>query len=193
MMPAMWWRAAIVVGVIAAGAIACSGDDDAGGPQTRAGVLRVTRADGSRVEFSGVVRAWCGPTQGEATDELTGPQGLHVLGGELPTGSDRAESYWSFVRRVEHLERSAQTSLPEQETSGAVLFVLDSPTENELSSADDDEAAGAIEVEEWGCERGDIVRISFDATLGSELFQAPPVKVEGTVATEIGDAPASSD
>jgi hypothetical protein len=156
--------------------------------------LEITRADGSRIDVPGGVRAWCGPTRGEATDELSGPPGLYLLGGAFPTADDeRPQSFWSFVRRVEHVERESRTTLPEQETSGAVLFVLDGPQGNELSSADDEEASGTIEVEEWGCDRGDAVRLSVEATLGSELFQEPTVRVEGTVETEIGEPPPGWD
>jgi hypothetical protein len=53
----------------------------------------------------------------------------------------------------------------------------------------EEQASGTIEVEEWGCERGDEVRLSVDATLGSEFFEAPTVRVDGTVETEIGEPP----
>ena len=57
----------------------------------------------------------------------------------------------------------------------------------------EEQASGTIEVEEWGCERGDDVRLAVDARLDSELFDAPTVRVVGTVETEVGDAPPQSD
>ena len=162
-------------------AAACAGDPAEG--------LRITRADGSRVAVPGGVRAWCGPTQGEATEELTGPPGLYVLGGRLPGDDDEDPgSYWYFTRRQTDLERAAELSLPVSSQRETALFVLDAPRDNELSSAQE-QASGTIEVEEWGCERGDEVRLSVDATLGSEFFEAPTVRVEGTVETEIGEPP----
>jgi hypothetical protein len=166
-------------------AAACAGDTAAG--------LRITRADGSRVAVAGGVRAWCGPTRGEATDELTGPRGLYVLGGRLP-GDDEQDpgSFWIFTRRETDLARATELSLPVSSQRETALFVLDAPRHNELSSAQE-QASGTIEVEEWGCERGDDVRLSVDATLDSESFGAPSVRVEGTVETEVGDAPPQSD
>jgi hypothetical protein len=173
----------IGLALLAAG---CAGDDPADG-------LRITRADGSRAVMPDAVRAWCGPTQGEATDELTGPRGLYILGGERPAeGDDDPAPFWTFIRPLAAIERSERTALPEHETSGAVLFVLDGDNGNELSSSQDD-ASGSIEVEEWGCTEGDTVRVGVDATLGSEFGDAPPARVEGTVETVVADPPGWAD
>jgi hypothetical protein len=48
-------------------------------------------------------------------------------------------------------------------------------------------AKGRVEVVEWGCEKGDTVRISVDATLDGELFKAPTATVKGEIEASIGD------
>lgn len=174
-------RLAALAAAVSIGAAGCGGD----GP----GGLEITRADGSRVDIRDGVRAWCGATRGEATEELTGPLGLYVLGGEQPGADDEAaSSFWIFVQPTAALETSTRTSLPNEGEAAAVFFVLDDREGNELSSAQE-EASGTIELEEWGCDRGDTVRLSVEATLGSEFSDGPTARVEGTVETEIGVPP----
>lgn len=159
---------------------------------TSANALRVTRTNGLEVDFPGGIRAWCGPSRGENTEELTGPPALYVLGGEGPAEDEQdPASFWIFVGRVDALERSERTEL-RHEGDDVTLFALDGPAGNELSSAVED-ADGTVTVEEWSCDEGDRVRLAVDATLGSELAEMPSARAEGDVETTIGEPPAWAD
>jgi hypothetical protein len=50
-------------------------------------------------------------------------------------------------------------------------------------------STGRLVVEEWGCEKGDAVRVSVDARLESERGEAPETvtPVEGEIVGVIGD------
>ena len=165
--------------------LGCGGSDGDGeaATQVTANTLEVRREDGSRIEFPGTVRAWCG-SLGEfgAPDET-----LNVLGGERPRDGERAQPFWLISRPPEKIESKPQVTLPEEEGSYAIMFVLDDRN-NELSSHEE-EASGTIEFAEAGCDPGDRVRISIDAVLGSELFGLPNVTIRDEVAVTVGEAP----
>ena len=114
-----------------------------------------------------------------------------MLGGEFPPEEEgaEAETFWVFTWPTKGIERSPRLELPsETEAPGghAALFVYDSETPNELSSAEE-AAKGTIEVEKWGCRKGDSVRIKVDATLYGELFETPSSNVKGEIEASIGD------
>jgi hypothetical protein len=185
-------------GVLAAGLVllasGCGGSDGDGSTSNGGASLRVTREDGSQLKLLDEVHAWCGPAlyAPQAEDERAPsppkPTELWVVGGRLPDeGAEDADTFWMFSWPTKMIERSPRIELPDEGTAQhAALFVYDSEAPNELSSSEED-AKGVIEVEEWGCERGDTVRISVDATLDGELFETPTATVEGAVETVIGD------
>jgi hypothetical protein len=160
---------------------ACSfGDEKRGDEQTTANALRVTRDDGSTVEFPERLRAWCG-----RYDVDNPAEAVWVLGGELPD-SDNPPPFWIFSRRIADLERSSTVELPHRD-GHATLFVLDPKLRYELSTIEE-HASGKVVVEEWGCEKGDVVRLRVDARLQSEIHDEDSVTpVEGEVVAKIGE------
>jgi hypothetical protein len=183
-------------GVLAAALVflasACGGGD--GAADKGGSGIRVTREDGSQVKFPDEVHAWCGPgpfapqAEHEKAPTPPKPRELWVVGGRLPAeGAEDAETFWVFSWPTKAVERSPRIELPDEgEALHAALFVYDSEAPNELSSSEEN-AKGVIEVEKWGCEKGDTVRILVDATLDGELFETPTAIAEGEVETVIGD------
>jgi hypothetical protein len=188
---------ALCVLLLAAG---CGTDDDsdAGGG---ANALRVMRADGSHVKFADEVHAWCTPYR-DPDGEQDGdePMSVVVLGGEAPApgpGGDATSPFWIVDRAVEDIERSPKLVFPHEEGGHAALFVLDPETEYELSSMEE-ASTGHLVFEEWGCEKGDAVRVSVDARLESEGFgptEGPKTvtPVKGEIVAVIGDPIAFPD
>lgn len=173
-------------------ACSCGGGDESG--KQSGSALRVTREDGSELKFPDEIHAWCGPglfapqAEHERGPTPPKPRELWVVGGQLPAEeAEEAETFWMFTWPTKAIERSPRIELPDEgEAQHAALFVYDSETPNELSSSEED-AKGVIEVEKWGCEKGDTVLISVDATLDGELFETPTATAEGTIETVIGD------
>jgi hypothetical protein len=164
------------------------GSSDKGGHS-----LRVTRENGSLVKLPDEVHAWCGPARFAPPAEDEGapsppkPTELWVVGGQLPAErAERADTFWMFSWPTRAIERAPRIALPTEAVPHSPLFVYDSLERNELSGSQE-RAKGTVEVEEWGCRTGDTVRISVDATLEGELFQAPTATVEGEIETVIGD------
>jgi hypothetical protein len=181
------------IGVLAGGlvllAAGCGFGD--GSPGKEGHSLRVTREDGSQLKLPEEVHAWCGPGPFAKQEGASKGRELWVVGGELPTEEEGVEpvTFWVFSWPTKGIERSPRLELPsETEAPGghAALFVYDSKTPNELSSAEED-AKGTIVVEKWGCEKSDTVRISVNATLYGELFQTPSATVKGEIEASIGD------
>jgi hypothetical protein len=173
--------------------LACGCDGSAGSGEKGGSGLRVTREDGSEVKLPDEVHAWCGPARFAPQAEHEGapsppkPKELWVVGGRLPAErAEEADTFWTFSWPTKAIRRAPRIALPSEVVPHAVLFVYDSPERNELSSSEE-RAKGTVEVEEWGCQKGDTVRISVDATLEGELFQAPTATVKGEVETVIGD------
>jgi hypothetical protein len=173
-------------------ASACGGSD---GARDKGGNgIRVTREDGSQVKFPDEVHAWCGPgpfapqAEHERAPTPPKPRELWIVGGQPPAEeAEEADTFWVFSWPTKSIERSPRIELPDEgEALHAALFVYDSETPNELSSSEED-AKGVIEVEKWGCEKGDTVHISVEATLDGELFETPTASAEGEVETVIGD------
>jgi hypothetical protein len=156
--------------------VAGCGSGEAGDDRGRASDLRATREDGSRIDFPGSLHAWCGART------------LHVIGGELP-GERRGENpppFWYYSQRLHGLEQGSPVALEDAPAQGAVMFVYDAKTDNELAT-DVEDTVGRVEVEEWVCDDGDTVHIVFDGTLGSEFGDAPSVKIVGEVEAQIGE------
>jgi hypothetical protein len=180
---------ALALIVVATGCAFGDGTADQGG----ANALEVTRSDGSKVEFSKQVRAWCAPDSDfEGGEEGDGPELVYVLGGD-PPDSEETGAYWLFARAVEDIQRSPDLEFPHVEGSEGALFVFDPERRYELSSTEE-KSSGGLVVEEWGCEKGDAVRISVDAKLGSEVTDEEVViPVEGEIAAVVGDPVALPD
>ena len=155
--------------------------------------LRLTREDGSQVKLPDEVHAWCGPArfappaEDESAPSPPKPTELWIVGGPLPAErGERPDTFWMFSWPTKELQRAPRIALPTEAVPHTPLFVYDSPERNQLSGSQE-RATGIVEVEEWGCQKGDTVRISVDATLEGELFQAPTATVEGEVEAVIGD------
>jgi hypothetical protein len=181
------------IGVLAAGLVLlASGCGFGAGSSGKEGdSLQVTREDGSQVKLPDEVHAWCGPGLFAKNSDTPNRRELWVVGGELPPEEEgvEPEAFWLFSWPTEGIERSPRLELPsETEAPGghAAFFVYDSETPNELSSAEE-AAKGTIEVEKWSCEKDDTVRITVDAKLYGELFQAPSATVKGEIEAVIGD------
>lgn len=159
----------------------------------RANALEVTRRDGTRVRFGGPIRAWCGPV-GELTgDDIGDDRALHVLGGELPPpqAEEPVDAFWVISRPLRHLEKSETLELPtehERDTTFFLLYPRGRLEENELSAYEEG-SKGELVFEEWGCDKGDRVRIRANATVASEFHGASPVEVDGEISVVIGDRP----
>jgi hypothetical protein len=174
--------------------LACGCDGSAGSGEKGGSGLRVTREDGSEVKLPDELHAWCGPgpfapqPEHERAPSPPKPMELWVVSGRLPVGrAEEADTLWIFSWPTKAVERSPTIELPDEgEALHASLFVNDSATENELSSSGE-KAKGTVEVVEWGCEKGDKVRLVIDATLDSEFFQGPTVEAVGEVEAVIGD------
>ena len=159
----------------------CAGSDDE--PQAS---LSITREDGSTVEISGRLRAWCGVprSQGDAG------RSLHVVeGDDAFTDPDVVPSYWLFRSELVQLERSTRLAVPQipVDTPSWSFFVNDVERDNEVATHTE-ESSGSIEVEQWGCDEGDPVTLSVSAQIASEIG-GESIRVSGTVTAEIGDPP----
>ena len=165
--------------VIAVALVGCSGGD-------ARPALPITREDGTVLETDGTLRAWCGvpPFQGDAGVSL------HVLEGrrafEQP---DDTPSYWIFRAELEKLEEMKSFAVPQMpvDTPSWVLFINDAERDNE-AAAYTEESLGSIQVERWGCEAGDVVTLTVDARVASEIG-GEALQARGTVTAEIGDEP----
>jgi hypothetical protein len=163
------------------------GSSDGTPAEGDANALKVTRDDGSTVEFPKQVRAWCDAYRNSEGDPVgDGPETVYVLGGD-PPDSDEPEAFWIFSRAVEDIERSPRLEFSHEEGSHAALFVLDPKLKYELSSMEE-HSSGSLTVEEWGCEKGDAVRISVDGKLESEVHDEESLTpVKGEIVATIGD------
>ena len=165
---------------------------DVGGSSSAKGgnAMRVTREDGSRLKFSDDLHAFCARASNYVGTGKPGPVELWVVAGRLPPEKEDVEptTLWLFSRSTREIERERRMSLPDEgeAPTHAAFFVFDSETENELAS-DQEESKGTIDVREWGCNKGDKVRLAVDGRLSSEFFQSPTVEVRGEVETVIGD------
>jgi hypothetical protein len=172
--------AVLVILTVIAALAGCSGGD--AGP-----ALAITRKDGTVVETDGTLRAWCGGPrfQGEAG------RSLHVLEGERAfANSDEAPSYWMFRVELEKLDQTTQFAVPQVpvDTPSWVFFVYDAERDNE-AAAYKEGSLGSIEVKRWGCDDGNVVTLTVNAGVASEIG-GEAVQVHGTVTTVIGDEPA---
>src|SRR5829696_1184816 len=148
--------------------------------------LPITREDGTLLVTDVKLRAWCGLARSEGNPRVS----LHVLEGQqaFERRNDRP-AYWLFRAELEELEEGTRFAVPQMpiDTPSWVLFIYDAERDNE-AAAYTEESLGSIQVERWGCKRGDVVTLTINArvesVIGGEALQA-----SGTVTVEIGDEP----
>jgi len=149
---------ALVVAVLALGA------------SPAAARLRFTRADGSAIRFHARPHVWCGSWEPDVPTPT-----LHVdLLGRM------RGSQLSVVRR--DLQRGRRRfTFPNEfvwdRPRGALLFVSDRPNK---ASTEDEDGSGALRVTRATCRLGGVVAFRINATLDSEFFDGPPIRVTGT-------------
>jgi hypothetical protein len=173
-----------VVFVVSLVVLACG---CSGGSGSSENWLRVNHEDGSRVTTPDDLHAWCGPGLFERAGAPKGRE-LWVFAGTLPPEEEgiKPETFWMFSWPTKEIECSPRIELPETEAQHGPLFVYDAAGPNELSASEED-AKGTVVVEKWGCKKGDVVRISVDATLADEVNRVPTATAKGTIETVIGD------
>jgi hypothetical protein len=149
--------------------------------------LAFRRTDGSRIRFRGTVRAWCG-----AWDDQTPTRTLHVAVLK-PDGSGYARPFWLVQAVLGDVSRGRVVRFPvgfdSSSVRGAIVFVYDLRTGNEVSS-EDEAAKGRMSFSSVGCDLGAPVRFTVTGRLGSELFQGKSVIVSGTFRGSVGHRPA---
>jgi len=168
--------------LLAVAASACTGDSDDATPG-----LRITRADGSVIEFEKSLHAWCGLLPSESDPGRS----LNVLAGDTPSGDlSDVGSYWRFSIELGKLEQTQRLLVPQVpvDTTLWVFFVYDEERDNE-AAAYKEGSSGVIAVEEWGCEEGDAVTLTVNARVASEFGDGEAVQARGTVRAEIRDEP----
>jgi hypothetical protein len=154
---------------------ACGGNDGSSGGGGDG--IEVERADGSKIEFSGRMRAWCRDGS------------LWILNGDLPgEGDETPETYWIVSVRAQNGDAKRRVTVgPDSDVAeDGGMFVYDAERENELSSAEED-SSGTLEFDDVGCERGARVGVDVDVTLDSEFHDAPSATARGSAEAEIGD------
>jgi len=165
--------------VIEAALVGCSGGD-------ARPALPITREDGTALGTDGTLRAWCGVPRSEGDAGVS----LHVLEGrrafEQPNNTP---TYWIFRAEVEKPEETKRFAIPQMpvDTPSWVLFINDAERDHE-AAAYTEESLGSIQVERWGCEAGDVVTLTVDARVASEIG-GEALRARGTVTAEIGDEP----
>jgi hypothetical protein len=87
------------------------------------------------------------------------------------------------------LEDRPRFAVPQMpvDTPSWVLFIYDAERDNE-AAAYTEESLGSIQVEQWGCDRGDPVTLTVNARVASEIG-GEALQARGTVTVEIGDEP----
>jgi len=137
------------------------------------------RADGSRIQFAGTPRVWCGVWE----EGVVGTQTLHV---RLGTGP-----WWELRAVIPEIQAGRPITFPNtfiwNDPHGADLFILDEPNELSTSSGD---SSGSITFERLDCGAATGgVAFEIDAVVGSELGDGPPVTVRGSFRSPITGAP----
>ena len=145
------------------------------------------RLDGSVIEMPGRPVAWCGPD-----DAIPGT----VLQVAAITGVKRTAdewfSYWHVWATPDDVGSGEPISFPLDpawgDMRGAQIFVGDSETENEASTAGED-STGQIVFTKASCDVGAPVEFNIDAVIDSEFFDGDPVEVKGKFSGVLGPAP----
>jgi hypothetical protein len=145
----------------------------------RSDSLTFTRANGTAFTIEGAeVRC------GRSTESDAPLQAVFVEGSaqEFDPGREPTEPLFLLEAFPRDVAGGDTITLPHSyeynDPSGAVLFVYDAETGNELSSSAEG-ASGTIVFERASCDPSPSVDVTIDATLGSEFFQGRRVEVEG--------------
>lgn len=137
------------------------------------------RADGSRIQFPGTPRVWCGVWE----EGVVGAQTLHVRLGS-------AAARWELRAVIPEIRTGRPIAFPNtfvwNDPTGAEMFVLDAP--NELSTGTPD-SSGSLTFERLDCTGTGGVRFEIDAVIGSEFGDRAPVAVRGTFRSPITGRP----
>jgi hypothetical protein len=177
--PSWRWALLAVSMLIAMALVGCSGGESHP-------ALPITREDGTVLATDGKLRAWCGVPRSEGDAAVS----LHVLEGQhaFEQRNDRP-AYWMFRAELEQLEEGTRFAVPQMpvDTPSWVLFIYDAERDNE-AAAYTEESFGSIQVERWGCDRGDVVTLTVDARVASEIG-GEALQARGAVTVEIGDEP----
>jgi hypothetical protein len=165
--------------LIAVALVGCSGGESHP-------ALLITREEGTVLATDGKLRAWCGRPRSEGSARVS----LHVLEGEQAfERRDDRPAYWLFRAELDELEEGTRFAVPQMpvDTPSWVLFIYDAERDNE-AAAYTEESLGSIQVERWGCKRGDVVTLMINAIVASEIG-GEALQASGTVTVEIGDEP----
>jgi hypothetical protein len=132
----------------------------------------------SEIEIPGRPIAWCGPD-----DALPGTVlQIAAIEGVKRTADDWF-SYWHVWAVPADVESGRPISFPLdpvwEDRRGAQVFVGDSETDNEASTAGED-SSGHIVFAHASCEVGAPIEFTVDAVIDSEFFDGDPVEVKGT-------------
>jgi hypothetical protein len=138
--------------------------------------LVFTRAGGTRIPFPKTVSVFCGPWESNPRETPVKTPSLHV---RVATAGRREA--WELVAVLRDVHAGTVAHLPHNPVytrpTKAVMTLYDGPTRNEASSATET-ARGTITFLTIGCNPAR-VEFSVDATLGSEFFEGPSVRVRG--------------
>jgi hypothetical protein len=151
--------------------------------RSEAGGLTFHRADGSRIVFDGTVRAWCGALN---NDDPTRTLTVAVL---QRSGRGYARPFWLVQSVVPAFPRARTIRFPVGlDRSGAIVFVYDRKTGNEVSSAEEKSTGRLTLLLPIRCARGSRVRLAVSGLLASEVGKQP-LRVSGTVVATLGPRP----
>jgi len=131
--------------------------------------LTVTRDDGSTISVGGPVHVSCSPANGD------GPPALQVMVGKRDPAHPKP--FWLVEVPLKRLKSARTFGFPDDH---AIFFAFDAERgRNELSSADREDASGQMTFTKASC---DAIAFRIHAHLGSEFFQQPGARVNGTFA-----------
>jgi hypothetical protein len=144
--------------------------------------VQLERQDGSAIEISNHVRAWCGAE--DPHDAAAGqPRALHIVLGNFPPRPPNPQSYLFVSRRLSELAGSHVFKL-DDDTDIAMVFVFDRRTRNEVAS-NLNGATGTVRFRDVSCTPGGKVTVSLDTVLVSENGAAGPVRVRGDLRARV--------
>jgi hypothetical protein len=147
--------------------------------------LTFKRPNGSVVRMDAPAAVWCGPWE-TGINRRT----IHVLA----RGPKRA---WELSAVLNDIKPGRRISVPSYFVSdhphGAFLFAYDGSHPKTIEvSTQEEEGSGYLSFSEASCELGSTLRFSIHAVLGTEVFNTPNLRVDGTFEAVIGEEPAAA-
>ena len=164
-------RLGLLLAVALSGIAACGGGSGPTG-EDAVSSLTFTREDGTTFTMPDLVVS-CGESDGR----------LLIKANTADMSEEPAESRLIFFATLDDVADGATVELGQDDSeneAGAVLFVLDHETDNEVNS-DQEDSRGRIVVHSAACKPEPQLDMSVDATLGSEYGDGEKVAVEGSV------------